>query len=1151
MSNNCHSNHLLQRDGTSRHQRLLKALLPEYVAVDERKIKDLESFALKYAREIQYYDSVNEKNGDWEVFFNKNADTAQRTEPHYALFLSFLQLFRIAQDDLNQLTERHLDYYYREVLQLREKPAEADQVFVIFKLARHVRQHLVRKGTQLKAGKDDSGKDLIYATNKDIVLNTAQVSQLRSVFRDGDGRIYASPVANSSDGYGAELLSVDKKWRTFGKPHGSWPLTDRPQVEVGFAFASPILALAEGDREITITLSLKDMPGINEILGNLNLGNSFHVKFSGEKEWIEPLDEEDEAVRRGEVPTAIIARILQFLNSATTWQSIAGAEPATGPVTDDPDKGYHHRGQGYDIGKDTARRLIEKRNSLGEEGFTSLDQVKSVRGMGPDKINDLIYSFRSHSNSTTIDSARKQIILKRTITKAQDAIVSYNASALSDPFNTTLPVAKITLDTSEESFAYNPLSKLIIESAAIAVAVKEIRTLILQNDQAILDASKKFNPFGIRPVIGSSFYIGNHEVFSKQLDQLEINILWHGLPDNPTGFNGHYNAYIGNTRDNQTFKVNTYVLDKKRWVETGTRSLFASDNEVPIDSSQTIRIDAATALGSISRDVELNAFERYSTDSRKGFLKLELDGTDFGHKDFQSSFTAKVLDAVNSGEPIGDALPKEPYTPEIKEIFLNYSSAIRIDMARPTQAEKDVPEQFFHVEAFGVAQQKIFDEVQGRDISLMPQYKDEGYLYIGLRDLLPAATLSLLFQVAEGSANPDLEPQKLMWSYLSDNRWFDFEKFDILSDSTNGLLTSGIIQFNVSKQITSNNTNLPDGLYWLRALVKQHSAAVSDLIDVSAQALTAGFKDMDNDAGHLQEALPAGTISKLKIADAAIKKIEQPFASFGGKVKEQKSAFYTRVSERLRHKNRAITIWDHERLVLEQFSSVYKVKCLNHTRYTGTLADYSEIAPGHTTIVVVSNVRNRNAVDPLRPKTSLITLVNIHAFISSLNPAFVNLHVKNPLYEEIQIKTNVRLHAGFDNGFYGKQLEDDIKRFLSPWAFEAVTDLSFGGRMHKSVILNFIEELSYIDFIACLEMYHIVKDPGTGNVVSRTEVEEAVATTAVSILGSAGQMNYYGDHLITVLESDNCECDDNEIRTAAAVASADECPCDEDQMFEM
>ena len=40
----CENKALIQRDGTNRNERLAEALLPEYVAVDERSMKDLITF---------------------------------------------------------------------------------------------------------------------------------------------------------------------------------------------------------------------------------------------------------------------------------------------------------------------------------------------------------------------------------------------------------------------------------------------------------------------------------------------------------------------------------------------------------------------------------------------------------------------------------------------------------------------------------------------------------------------------------------------------------------------------------------------------------------------------------------------------------------------------------------------------------------------------------------------------------------------------------------------------------------------------------------------------------------------------------------------------------------------------------------------------
>ncbi|HLP11585.1 MAG TPA: baseplate J/gp47 family protein, partial [Flavobacteriales bacterium] len=245
------------------------------------------------------------------------------------------------------------------------------------------------------------------------------------------------------------------------------------------------------------------------------------------------------------------------------------------------------------------------------------------------------------------------------------------------------------------------------------------------------------------------------------------------------------------------------------------------------------------------------------------------------------------------------------------------------------------------------------------------------------------------------------------------------------------------------------------------------------------------------------------------------------------RVKEESDDFYTRVSERLRHKHRAVMIFDHERIVLEAFPSVYKVKCMNHTRYISPL-DINEMAPGNVSLAIVSNMRNKNAVNPLQPKTSLLVLSQIHDLVKSLNPPLAEVYVKNPIYEEIIVHFNVKLHPGFDAGFYGNQLNQDIKKFLSPWAYEE-TDIVFGISIHGSVILNFIEERPYVDFVTCFSMDQVV-----GGVIIKG-IEEAIPSTGASILTSAVT------HDIFILETEDCECDDNIVTTHV---HNDDCTCD-------
>ena len=222
-----------------------------------------------------------------------------RHEPHYALFLAYLQLFEYARAEMNTLTGRHLDFYYREILQLKERAAEPGKAHLLVELAKQAPTHLFKTGELFKAGKDDLGKAAFFANDRDFVANQAKVTALKTVYRHGDekvgiatptdkhqGRLYAAPVANSEDGLGAELTSVDQSWHPFYNKiyqDGLLSKIDMPQAEIGFAIASHYLLMAEGRRWVWVEINVNGYSGA--ILEDFK--NKITCQLTSEKGWIE------------------------------------------------------------------------------------------------------------------------------------------------------------------------------------------------------------------------------------------------------------------------------------------------------------------------------------------------------------------------------------------------------------------------------------------------------------------------------------------------------------------------------------------------------------------------------------------------------------------------------------------------------------------------------------------------------------------------------------------------------------------------------------------------------------------------------------------------------------------------------------------------
>ncbi len=105
-------------------------------------------------------------------------------EPHYGLWLAFLRLFRHAQQSLNGFTQRHLDFYFREVLQLRSRPAVPDRVHLLFELAKSVETHRIPAGTSFRAGTDALGKPVRYELEQELIVNRGRIAALHGLRLD-------------------------------------------------------------------------------------------------------------------------------------------------------------------------------------------------------------------------------------------------------------------------------------------------------------------------------------------------------------------------------------------------------------------------------------------------------------------------------------------------------------------------------------------------------------------------------------------------------------------------------------------------------------------------------------------------------------------------------------------------------------------------------------------------------------------------------------------------------------------------------------------------------------------------------------------------------------------------------------------------------
>lgn len=1023
---------VLTSNGSDQKQRYISALQPENIRLNDFEITDWILFAHNFSEYVNYYETSNPETpaSDWKSFFdffelndkNPTVDDQLKLDrikkdlvdlieeskieseitPHLTLFIAFLMLLENSKKRYNDLTQRHLDFYYNQILKIDKLPATPDKVYMIFELAKNATQEKIEAKTGFDGGKDTKGKTRNYYSNDELIANKTTVTSLKNVYNDVTGKkIVASPIANSYDGLGKAFPDENTQWWPFGYTSDSSFPTELPNATLGFAIASPILSLAEGKRSIEMSFTFdKNIT----ILTPTIIKECLSIQLTSAKKWVEV----------AEIKTSI---------------ALLGGSYTT-----------------------------------------------SVSG----KIMKIAFQLDENV----------------------DAITGYNSKIYGEEFSTELPVAKFYLDTSTSNGydAYKSLAENKLVSITINIDVQNVQSVVLENDNGTLNAAKPFFPFSTQPVVGSNFYIKYEEAFTKKWNSINVDMLWKNTPNK---FEDHYKGY--KKSNYKAINISAFIATDAKKNPTGDEADIVANKDyfkhkISVLSNNLWEVSSSdvhlfSSSNPFKTNFSLNNTNKNFNTEKNGQLKLTLN-TSFLHNLYSKTYALAL-----SSDDTSVVIPNEPYTPLAESLVLSYSASETTNFV--ASGLKSVEEiyleneaKLFHIHPFGHSEEHSFlklnlEYVDDTNSYLIPTYCKGGELFIGLENVQELQQITLLFQVLEGSENP-LTPsfsgkQKIEWSVLGNNEWRILEYSDILLNETDNLLQSGILKFNLPKEATQTNTRLPKNYIWLKAKMHKKYDVVCKITGIHAQAVLATFENDSNDVSHLKTGIEAQTISKLVQRLSNVKSVTQPYNSFGYKGEESNQDYYRRISERLRHKNRAVTMWDYEHIILQEFPELYKVKCLNHT------SENSYQSPGNVTLVVIPDTVNKNVFDIYQPRVSTATLNKVKEHIDQLNSMHVTTFVINPYYEEVTIDLKVKFKSGYDENFYSQELNTDITKFLSPWAFDKSIPITFGVSIHSSSLINYVEKLGYVDYLQDVKLLK------NGSLTDK----EAVPSDPKSILVSA------------------------------------------------
>jgi hypothetical protein len=613
-----------------------------------------------------------------------------------------------------------------------------------------------------------------------------------------------------------------------------------------------------------------------------------------------------------------------------------------------------------------------------------------------------------------------------------------------DPDPPADPAATVTTSQPEEASSLTMLSLLQVESLELVVEVKDLQPSALQSSAGSLDASQPLPIFGAAPVCGSLFTVLADELADKPLQEINLRLLWHGLPISRDGFRGHYKGYLldadgqsqpaGELFNNGCFRATLELALSPGSAENGSGSI-----EQALFSG-----DAA-----IAPTTELKLTNLKGVLGVKG-LRLALSGPAHAFGDIL--YASNCLEASRRLDPANQSdqtWPNPPWCPKAERVSLDYSCTTTI-------AATATPEQgrlrLLHLSP-------LEDELvpatwqQGEGVHLLPALLSNGSSEQGtvlLSLARPLNRLSLLFGLAStATVDPLAATQTLTVEAWNGQAWIQLT--NSVQDGTAGLSRTGILQFGLPDSLSSNR---------FRLRVNGLGRAQPDLVCLEPNAVWATWQGPGGKQ-LLNRSRAANTVTTIASSLAGIESVRQPLPSSGGLQPATPALEKVRLAERLRHKERAIQPDDYALLLLSAFPFLWQVAVLPARNSEG------KSEPGCVTIIPIPGPDSPTIPDPTVPCCDVALGDRILAELQTRVSPFVQLRVASPPYCAITVCATVVVIDETRVGTLLEQLQKDLVRYLSPWP-----DLEFTDRPKayytEAAISQFIRDRSYIKSIDTL-----------------------------------------------------------------------------------
>lgn len=914
--------------------------------------------------------------------------------PDTVLVRTFVRLVGIYKKQLNGIANKHLQFYYRKILQQFPKDATPDRAFLFVDLAETGKLVSLPAGSTFLAGLDSDEQPILFKSLKSKSLNPGVVVKASTLTQLGEMDHQKTWVKHDIPSPGTIRKSEDgriQSWPTFGP--GNTAAQDLP---MGIAFASPILLLKEGHRNLSIEIDFVEPfnpATFTDVTFALSTGRGWHP--------IKPIPTDHS---HGTPGAPVSSHTLKFKLAPKEPAIVAFEEPveeigSIWPIFKMSFEKVSDPGHPPRIASMTISVSVSEMTGFSLfNDFGRLDPQNPFEPFGPIAANNSnFYIGIVEVFSKPIESLDVKVVWDL----LPDDFVQYYQTYNKFFANAILPSGSSSSETYDNPFNNGSFrGRFSLLEYGNWKPLHKARRIKCSDDQPVSGASTSKSLPLFCDTTDSDCVITRESCFSILSKQDEIEFAPHPeLQHEPL-------TWSEDTKDG-------FV----RLQLTHPKHGFGND-VYPQVVSEVALANAKVMLKEVVRRRRCRrpSPSQYLTVNPPYFPTVS---------HFEGNYSAKKEFKF---EPGPDTYPLECflYTP-----FQNYK-------VYDNRSGMTVPDT-------SLAGKKLAGKVQPENtVPLFAAHPFKGSLFLEFQELIAPGELNLLYEMAPAPYKQmTISPGDLIYRYLGTNGW---QKLRLLSDGTGRFRQSGILRLEIPEDITSDYPSMPEGNFVI-AISASRPRAHHQTVYVQCNGL-----EVERESAHLANPkdlpeLPALSIEASYPSLPEISNVTQAFPSFGGRAAEGEQDNHQRISVRLKTKDRVSFATDFSQLIPQTYPGIFHALPVYDRQSNSTY------------VYLVRKIRRQTSPDAFNPQVNTIDLNQVEDFLSLRVSSFARIRTVNFNFQYVQVEVKLTVLPKFECQEVKASVAKTIDLFFSPWIEGEFPKRRIGEGVTADQVANLIRKV--------------------------------------------------------------------------------------------